>query len=321
MTRIQSSGSALTRGFDSRGIATAITLARFVLACVLGLNGACLPFRSANGDATASERGAVSPNATHNADSTTPTIFDRPMQRIVVRFSVLRVWAPKGTFTENEDLWKLVTGALPSADAAMRLRDNGFRAAVGTEGDRSLVKRHIDRIADIRTALDQVTPDASRLVELDLGPCNRRQPVFSFDRAGQLHGRTFVQARAKFRLAYEMRSPRLDEMLLRLTPEIEEPPGPWKWVITDEGARQVQQEKRYAFHDLVIAARISQGGFLLLGPSADVYRQPLPAKAFFVNEAAETGEAAPRPLESILIINPIIETIAEQAAPGEGERS
>jgi len=267
-----------------------------------------------------SESGSVSTHAMRNGDPTAPTIFDRPMQRIVVRFSVLRVWAPKGAFTKDEGIWTLVTGALPSADAAMRLRDNGFRAAIGTDGDRSLVKRHLDRIADIRTALDQVTPDASRLVELDIGPCKRRQPVFHFDRAGQLHGRAFVQARAHFQLAYEIRSPRLDEMLLHLTPEIEEPPGPWKWVITDEGARQVQEERRYAFHDLLIAAKIPQRGFLLLGPTADVYRQPLPAKVFFVSESAETGEAAPRPLESILIISPIIETIAEPSVSDDVER-
>jgi hypothetical protein len=234
------------------------------------------------------------------------------MQRTVVHFTVLRVTAPKGTFTGSQALWKAIPGKLEDASAASCLRDNGFLAAIGMESDRVTLKNHLDRIESPLSGLDQLTPNESRLVEIDLGPCSPRQTVFHYDRGGRLRGEEFVDGRARLRLAFEIRSTRLDEVWLQLAPEIEEPPGPPRWTITAEGARQVQDERLHTFRDLILGGKIPPGGFLLLGPTPDIYQQPLLGRAFFVDHTSALAEDQSDPRESILVISPVVSTRSDE---------
>lgn len=266
-------------------------------------------------------RPAATPAESAISDDSSPrrsdSIFDRPFRRIVVRFSVLRVSAPKGTFTVNDGPWKLVTAPVQSGELALRMKDNGFRAAVGAESDREPFLRYLEQVAEPRTALDEFTPNESRLVELDFGPCDARQSVCHIDHMGKLHGRTFEDARALLTIEYEMRSTSLDEIWIRLMPAILEPPGPWKWEITELGARQVQEERRYAYRDLLFEAKIQEGGFLLLGPTADLYELPLLGKLYFLQPALNAN-GRPEARETIFVISPIL-TSHEHAATGGGE--
>lgn len=224
----------------------------------------------------------------------------------------MRVSAPKGAFTADTALWNLVRGPLPDAGAALRLQDNGFRAAIGRDSDRAPLSAALEKIADPRTALDHAMPNESRLVELELGACPPILSLFVFDAAGRMHGRRFENARARFRLAYEIRSTNLEEVWIEMLPELEEPPGPERWVIKPEGPRLEPEERRHSFRDLLFSATIPEGGFLLLGPAPEVHAQPLLARPFFVEPDPAGGDAA---RESIYVISPIIR---KAEARGEG---
>jgi hypothetical protein len=251
-----------------------------------------------------------------------PTVFDRRPQRLAVEFKVHRFSAPGGTFSQNDtEIWKIVTGSLPDAAATLRLTDNWFRAVVGRESDRAALRGWLDELQGIRSALDTATPDAARSVEVEIGPCNPRQTVFYYDRRGLLHGLDFVNAKARFKLAFEMRSPNLHEVWLEVVPELEEPPGPPKWVITPQGARQEPEERRHPFGELAFAAEIPDGGFLLLGPTPAVRERPLLANPFFLEETekvdtATGGQNSPEVRESIYIISPIIRSQTQGQPPG-----
>lgn len=248
-----------------------------------------------------------------------PSIFDRPMRRMVVQFSVIRVSAPKGTFTEDDAHWRMISTPLPSADTAARIQDNGFRAAIGTESDGEALRRWLEEIEDRRLAVDHLRPNASRLVEIDLGPCEPRQSVWHIDRGGNLHGRLFIDARAKFKLAYEIRSADFEQVWIQLMPEIEEPPGPLTWEITPQGARQIRKQRRHPFRDLVVEAMIPKGGFLLLGPTADVHEQPLLARPFFVQYLAGEDGRQVQTRESAYIIRPTVTASPGGPAALEGQ--
>lgn len=232
---------------------------------------------------------------------------EQPIRRVAVRLNVVRITAPFGSFSRHPRLWKTVVGALADASAAACLRDNGIRAAIGRESDRAALESLLDDLPDHLSAVDPLQPDMTRLVELNLGRCNPRQRVFHYDRSGSLHGDEFKDAKVQLRIAYEVRSARLDDVMLQLMPEVEEPPGPMKWVITDAGATQVEEEKRHSFRDLVFGGTIPPGGFLMLGPTADIYQQPLLGRAMFVDtNRGDEGADDEEPRESLLVISPIV---------------
>jgi hypothetical protein len=248
------------------------------------------------------------------------SVFDRPVRRLSVEFTVLRYSAPRGTFSSDEAVWKLVSGPLPDAATMLHLADNGFRAAIGRQSDRLGLRAFLGSVGDLGSVLDHARPDVTRHVELDLGPCPPRLVAFHFERGGRLRGLDFVKARAKLQLAFEMRSLNLHEVWLELVPVIEEPAGRPKWVITEEGARQVPQERRCVFADLAIAAKIPEGGFLLLGPTAAVHDRPLVARPFFLEVSKEGANRSAGWRESIYVISPIIRSYERaRAEDGAGD--
>jgi hypothetical protein len=274
--------------------------------------GCAIPPKVEPGDTRATDGGVQPSGQVSQATGRTSELFSRVPQRLVVDFKVHRFSAPEGTFTKNDGLWKIITSATGDARMTLRLSDNGFRAAVGRESDRSALTRWLEGVEDVRIALDEATPDASKSVEIEVGPCPARQTVFYYDRQGVLHGLDFVDAKARFRLSFAMHSSNLREVRLELVPELEEPPGPPKWVITDDGARQQPVERRHPFEELTVSAAISENGFLLLGPTAEVgTRHSLAAKPFFIEETPRAdGTMSIR--ESVYIISPIIRVYASQ---------
>lgn len=262
----------------------------------------------------------VQPDATppiESDDDTPPpsSVFNRPMQRYVVEFSVHRISAPQGTFSADGGIWKGVTGPLSNSTMTLRLAANGIRAAVGQESDRSVLVGELSKLPGPRIAPDHVLPDPSRCLELELGPCAARQSIFHYDGAGAMHGFDFVQAKALLKLTYEMRFANLREVWLEIVPEVEEPPGPRVWVRTPDG-RFVEKEevRRTTFTDLAFSAKVSEGGFLLVGPAASALDQPLLGRTLFIEELQSPGEAEPDTRENIYVISPIIRVYTDRAA-------
>jgi hypothetical protein len=263
----------------------------------------------------------VKPSDANNpgAPQATPTtqessIFDRRLQRRTVEFTVHRFSAPRGVFSGSEEIWNLVTGSLASAEATLHLAENGFRAAIGRESHREALLQFLKGLPELRSAVDHATPDSTRMVDLELGSTAANVAIFYIDNKGVLHGLDFVDAKARLKLTYEMRSPRFDELWLRIVPELEEPPGPMKWLMTAEGPREQAEERRHTFDELACEAEVPPGGFLLLGPTPPVYDRPLAAKPFFIEKSAGHG-AAITERESIFIISPVIRT-AENSVNG-----
>jgi hypothetical protein len=172
------------------------------------------------------------------------------------------------------------------------------------------------KLPELRTVPDQATPDASRYLELELGPCPPRQSVFFYDESGGIHGRDFVNARSRLKMTYELRFTNLKEVLLQLVPEVEEPQGPRMWVRTPEGGFiEKNEERKTTFGELAFSAKVPEGGFLLLGPTTGVHDQPLLARLLFVEELQSGGSPMADVRESIYVISPIIRSVTDRAAP------
>jgi len=250
-------------------------------------------------------------DSTDDGEPNVPPNDDRPIRRVSVKLNVVRITTPKGGLSRNKDIWRIVTGSLADAAVTASLRDNGILAAIGRESDREALTAALEKIPGHRSALDSLQPNEARLVELVLGPCAKNQKVFHYDRAGKLSGNEFSDGQAKLRMAYEVRSARMDDVMLQLLPEIEEPPAPPKWVVTPAGATEVREERRHSFRELVMGGTIPPGGFIMIGPTADVYAHPLLGRAFFVETNPPDPETDQGPRESLLIISPIVTTVGQ----------
>jgi hypothetical protein len=241
---------------------------------------------------------------------TDSTTYDRPAERLIIELKVFRYTAPKGSFSGGEAVWKTIGGVVTDAATTLRLADNGFRAAMGRDSDRKPLADALGALPDVVSSRDDVTPDASREVELELGACPPRMSVFHFDAAGELHGLDFVEAKAMFGINLELRSISLRDVWMRVVPRLEEPPGPAKWVITQDGARQVPEERVRKFPHLAFETTIPDGGFLVLGPTQAQGQLPLVGGAFFSTQLPASGSGSSAPRESLFIISPIVRSVA-----------
>ncbi len=262
------------------------------------------------------------PQMGRNSDGLESSIFDRPLTRLVVEFKVLRISAPRGTFTGDSEIWKRVPGPLPTAAMTQQLADNGFRAAVGRESDRKPLLDALDVMrerVDLRAVPDQAVPDANKLIELELGACDPRLALFLHDPQGRLRGMDFESAKAKLMVSFEMRTTNLHEVTLKVIPALEEPPGPPRWVMSPEGAaQQVPEERRHVFRDVVLTAQIPEGGFLLLGAGDIVYDLPYLGRPFFLEREAKNAGDDPSWRESIYIISPVIRSLTDHKETRSG---
>ncbi len=257
---------------------------------------------------------AAGTGSTNGGDAPASSVFDRPAQRMTIEFNVHRVSAPRGTFDDKSDLWRIINGQLPDADSVLKLAANGFRAALGRESDRQALVDYLKSVPEPLTVPDHAIPDVSRMVEIEIGPCAPLQSVFYYDERGGLHGMEFQDAKAKFNIAFEIRAAELSEVWLKVIPELEEPPSPPKWEISEDGhARQVPQLRQRMFDEIAFLAKIPEGGLLVLGPTQSVYDQPLLGRPFFV-QLDDKDPVDGKMRESIYIINPVIRTGSNQGS-------
>lgn len=239
------------------------------------------------------------------------SIFSRRPERLIVELEVHRIEAPAGVFGEDSPLWKIASTPIASAAADLRLRSNGFLAAVGRDSDRNDLVTFMEGLPKPAIATDRVQPDSSKLVDIEIGKQEGTVTLFHFDESGSLRGMEVEDPRMRFRMRCEFRSLNLRDVWLEVMPELEEPPGPAKWVIgPDERARQVPQERRHTFKSVAFGVEIPKDGFLLLGAASAVYERPLLAKPFFLVSAGETKDGRERYRESVYVIRPIIRAVS-----------
>lgn len=243
----------------------------------------------------------------HDPNEGPRAVFSRPMQRLIVQFRVHLITAPSGTFNKESRLWTIAAEPMPDASAALRLNSNGFRAAIGRESDRQALMEFLDDTDGVRMNMDEAMPNLDKPVIIEIGACPPWQSVFHYDRKGSLRGADFVDAVARLLLRFELRSTNLKEVWLRVTPEVEEPPGPAKWQRDQDGElREMPQERKHTFVDIETEARIPEGGFLVLGASPTVAEAPVLGRVFFREPEPSTEKVAKTPRDRIYIISPII---------------
>lgn len=243
------------------------------------------------------------------SNHTSETVFSRAQERLAVEFVVHRYSAAPGTFSSEAGVWKVVTGPLPDAATLLRLKDNGFRAAIGQESDREPLRNYLSQITGLQSVMDHAVPDARRSVEVEMGACPERTVVFYYGRTGNLRGLDFEQGKAKLCMNFELRGINLRDVAIQATPAVEEPQGPPKWILTEQGPQEMPEERCMKFDDLAFGVVIPEGGFLMVGPTETIQRRPLVGRSFFQQSSEKDGLQR----ESVYIISPVVRTFDDRA--------
>lgn len=241
------------------------------------------------------------------------TIFARRPERLIVELEVHRIEAPAGVFGEDSPLWKIASVPIASAAVQLRLRSNGFLAAVGRDSDRPDLVSYMESLPKPAIATDRVQPDSARLIDIEIGRHKGNVTLFHLDESGTLRGLELEDPTVRFRMRVAFRSANLRDIWLEVTPELEEPPGQPKWEIgPDERARLVPQERKHTFKSVTFGVEVPHGGFLLLGAASDVYTEPLLARPFFLTEIGKSDDGRQRYRESVYVIRPIIRAVTTE---------
>lgn len=287
------------------------------LLCLTGLclSFSCVPSPTVRDSNSRENPSALDTSTATASDAGSSSPFEGPRQKRLVEFTVHRISGPKGAFGNEAQLWKIAGTPIRDAPTSLRLRANGFRAAVGRESDRPALLAFLEKLPDRKTVMDRVIPDARRWLDIEIGRIGRRQSVFVYDTNGDLSGLDLVDAEARFKLAFEIRSLKAKAITVRVVPELEESRGRMKWEKQADGRLlEVPDTRRRIFESLSFSADISEGGFLVLAATPSVFERPLLGRAFFVEGAVEAGADCGNCRENLYIIGPAVRSNNEEAA-------
>ncbi len=217
-----------------------------------------------------------------------------------VRFSVLRVEVPGGGLQRIDKIWSMVDTNVIPRDVAATMRDNGFRIGVGHDSARAPIRAAIDTLPDVRSRDDQVLPGVNKTVEVFITDAQRDMELMWFSPGGGLSGLSFNAARPVLRFGWAIEPPRLSDVIVRVEPEIREPPGRVRYQRLDDMWQLRPEYQGRVFKELAFSVVIPEGGFLMLGPTDDLAGSPKLGRPFFV-EPSGTGQR-----ESLYVISPIV---------------
>jgi hypothetical protein len=206
------------------------------------------------------------------------------IRKITLRLDVLRLEAPKGTFSGNQAFWNLLDEMVVEPNMLLTLRENGFRYGVASPAARDAVKALLDQDTGVTVAWDRARPRPDLPVELVLRTFDRDMTLFCFDRLGRMSGASFVEARPYLSVEMHIDPAEPASTMVRIVPEVREPPGPIEYVRTPTGFRPQPQYRGRVFDALVLERTLTDGQALIVGPTADVHRLPILGRPFFIGE-------------------------------------
>ena len=206
--------------------------------------------------------------------------------RVAVR--VFDLARPVGTFTVNEDLWRLLDETAVDPATRRALWANGLRVGVGPASELPRVAEALGTAdAPARTA---VAADAGpQTIHLDRGPAENagpgRQTLIWFDADLRPTGRTYQDAANRLALTFgPAPGRRASAVRIALTPIVRAGRSR-QYARADGDDYQVGAVRDEAVFDLGLAVDVPDDAFLLIAPSPDAANVTSLGNAFLRREA------------------------------------
>lgn len=230
-----------------------------------------------------------------------------PIQ-VQVRFDILRAMVPQGQISESGKIWNHVNEeAIPTAVAA-HLRRNGIRVGVGTTAAWEPIRALFESIPDTRFTPPQpllVRGGTPIWLEIDRTP--RDQSLFIYEPDGRLVGATFAQSTDVLRIEYEVPPTEIDNVSLRIMPEIRQENIEVPAEMTPENLQPRPMDLVRVVRELAFEVRLAPDQFVLVGPGPNVKQTSLLGHAFLTTPI--DGQL----YESVYFITPQVQRLARAA--------
>ena len=231
-----------------------------------------------------------------------------------LRFRVIQVQAPLGEFSRSQKVWDHLDEQAVGIETQMLLQRNGLRVGLGEPDSWPPVRAIFDAVAKrtVRELPPSMPNSLSVPLQLNNEPVD--QTVFFYRSNGTMAGSFYSQATDVFRITWDFNSANIEQVVVFITPEVRQDQSGVVFKATPMGAAPVPVYEGRVFAELTCRLVVSPGGYIVLGPAADVNRTGLLGREFLVNQI--DGE----PYESILVIVPEVLDMTGQPA-GENTKA
>jgi hypothetical protein len=219
------------------------------------------------------------------AESPPPaTASDASLDRIEIRFDVLRVQLPLGTVSASETMWNHVDEDVLGFEEARQLGQNGFRAGLASVGSWMPIKAIIETATGAVTLSNSVQTQELSPIEVQLKEVPEPLTMFHYRKDSTLAGATYPAGMLQLRIEPVISPDLLPEVTVRVTPELYAEPSAVRWQVTPAGPRQTPVRRGKSFDELALSLPIPPGRFLVIGPSGRVSDPQLVGSACLTDE-------------------------------------
>lgn len=229
-----------------------------------------------------------------------PAPGEASVDRIEIRFDVLRVQLPIGTVSASEKIWNHVDEDVLAFEQARQLGQNGFRVGLASQGSWMPIKTIIETTAGAVTLSNSVQTQELSPVEVQLKEVPQPVTMFFYRADGTLAGATYPAGMLQLRVEPIVAPDLLPEVTVRVTPELYAEPSAVRWQVTPTGPRQNPVRRGKSFAELEYSLAIPPGRFLVVGPSGRVSDEQLVGAACLTDDV--NGELR----EWIIFVTPAV---------------
>ncbi len=230
-----------------------------------------------------------------------------------VQFDVLQVQAPLGEFSRSQKIWDHLDEQAVGTEMQMILQRNGLRVGLGTPESWPPVHAILQGVQRRIVRTLPPSPPNSVSVSLQLNNDPLDQTIFFFRPDRSLAGSSFPGATDVFRITWDFNSDNIEQVVVYLTPEIRQDQSGVTFKATPQGVAPVPVYEGRIFKELACRLVVSPGGYIVLGPGADVSHVGLLGREFLVTTI--DGE----PYEMILVIVPRVLDLSNPSGAEEGK--
>jgi hypothetical protein len=231
-----------------------------------------------------------------------------------VQFDVLQVQAPLGEFSRSQKIWDHLDEQAVGIETQMVLQRNGLRLGVGSQESWPPVHAIFQAVSRRIVRTLPASPPNSLSVSLQLNGEPLDQTVFFYRAVGTLSGSSYLGATDVFRITWEFNSDNIEQVVVFITPEVRQEQSGVTFKATPLGVAPVPVFEGKVFDELACRLVVSSGGYIVVGPGADVARVGLLGREFLVMTI--DGE----PYETILVIVPRVLDLS-RPAPAEASKA
>ena len=279
--------SAVLRAFSPRTAGAGIGLAG--LLCLLSVSAGCRSGTVAEqpGQESAPPISAEAP----------PVVNGMNMERVIgrsrgeadrlaltIRLSLFRVEVPFGKVSLSERLWRYLDEEVTDVATLSALQRNGFRVGRAKVDQWPPVARLLREMAGraLRRTDSLAWPGRPHPVVLKEHEGVRR--IFTFSRAGTLHGMDCPSGDYVLMLSCHLNAEDPSEVLLQAVPLVRSSRAALRWERTDTGYERRHRPIATPIEALEFTVNVPRGHYIVVGPGVGVSRDTSPAGRFLITE-------------------------------------